>query len=367
MARNYYAILGVNKNASQEEIKKAYRRLAHEHHPDKGGDEAKFKEANEAYQVLGDAKKRAQYDEFGTVFGQSQGWAGGGFSGFDFGFGRGRQGQEFRFSGFEGGDLGDIFESFFGGASPGDRRRGKGRGADLAIEVSLSLEEAFTGKKEELLLERLIACTRCGGSGGAAGSKKILCSFCRGKGRVEEVTQVLWGSFAKKTACPRCAGSGEVFERSCEGCRGEGRVKQRASQTVLIPAGVEHGTELRVSGAGDAGLRGAAGGDLYVRVRVRPHAVFARKGDHLSAKMEIPFSVAALGGTISVPAIDGSVKMKIPSGTASGKTFRVREKGMPRVSGGGRGDVYLSVHIAAPQKISKKAKELLEKLQEEGL
>lgn len=357
MPRDYYQILGVPKNSTQEEIKKAYRRLAHQFHPDKGGDEKKFKEINEAYGILGDDKKRAQYDQFGRVFeGASARGGASGFPGFDFSNFSGSPDLE--------GALGDIFGDFFGFSS--GSKKGK-RGQDIVLEVGISLGDAFAGTKEVLEIEKFVACGICGGSGAALGSTRKTCQMCSGKGRVEEISNSVFGAFARRATCPNCRGLGTVAEKPCTACKGQGRKRHVLPQEIVIPAGVEDGTELTFSGQGEAGEAGLSAGDLVIRVRVQQHAIFKRHGSDLYSRIEVPYTAAVLGGSVDAKTIDGSVKLKIPSGTVSGKVFRLREKGMPRFSQGGRGDAYVTAHVAVPKNISKRAKDLLEELRQEGL
>lgn len=365
MARDYYSTLGIARTASQEEIKKAYRRLAHEHHPDKGGDEKKFKEINEAYSVLGDLEKRQQYDQFGRVFssgGASPDGRGDGFPGFDFNFG----GGGIRFEDLPE-QFGDAFQDFFGFPGGSSRRRGRFRGKDVAVEISLNLEQAYSGISTAVELEKFVVCGHCGGSGGVKDGKFVSCPMCKGKGQVEEVTQSILGSFTRSSRCPHCKGKREVPEQACRECRGEGRVRSRVSIPVSIPPGILDGIELRIAQGGEAGEKGGEAGDLFVRVQVAPHPVFKRRNDDLFSSVEIPFSTVTLGGTIDVKTIEGSVKLKIPAQTPSGNTFRLRGKGMPHLGAGGSGDAYVTVHVRVPKNLSKKAKEFLEKLKEEGL
>lgn len=343
--RDYYEVLGVARTSQAEEMKKAYRKLALKYHPDRNpGDkvaEEKFKEAAEAYAVLSDAEKRAQYDQFGHSLG------GAGFQGF--------QGFEDAFRGF--GDIfGDLFDDFLGTSS---RSRGGGgsgrRGSDLEVPVELTLEEASRGKEETIEFPRRESCGSCGGSGAARGSRKSVCTECHGVGEIR-VTQ---GFFSLRRTCPRCQGQGERIEKPCSDCRGLGRVERTRRLSVKIPPGVDTDARLKISGEGEAGEGGGPRGNLYVRMVVKPHAILQREGDDLYCEMLIPFSVAVLGGEVSIPTIDGKVKLKIPAGTPSGKVFRLKDKGMPSLHGGGRGNQMVHIEIEVPARLTEKERALL--------
>jgi len=341
--RDYYEVLGVTRTAMAEEIKKAYRKLALKYHPDRNPGnketEEKFKEAAEAYAILSDSEKRAQYDQFGHSLGGS------GFSGF--------QGFEDSFRGF--GDIfGDLFDDFFG---TGGRGRGGGhQGSDLEVSVEITLEEAAHGKEVSLEIPRHETCRACEGSCAARGSKKTECPECRGAGEIR-VTQ---GFFSLRRTCPRCQGEGQRIEKPCPDCRGQGRVPKRRKLNVKIPAGIDTDSRLKVTGEGEAGARGGARGNLYVHVIVKPHPVLERHGSDLYCEMLIPFSVATLGGEAEFPTLGGKAKVRIPPGTPSGKVFRLKEKGMPRLGGGGRGDQLVRVEIEVPVKLTDKERVLLE-------
>lgn len=368
MPKDYYDNLGVPKNASPDEIKRAYRKLAHQYHPDKGGDPEKFKQINEAYQVLSDPQKRAQYDKFGAGFEQAR--AGGGFSGFgdfrDFSsyadafdvFGRE---QEFNFS-----NLGDIFEQVFGSASgrSGGPRR-KQRGQDISIDVEITLEEAGRGVEKEFNLYKGVACPKCGGTGGEPSSAVKECPRCRGKGQIEETRSAGFFSFSQVRVCPECRGSGKKPEKVCSQCGGDGRIKDYKTISVNIPAGIENGQVISLRGQGEAGLYGSAPGDLYLTVHIKPHKIFERKGDDLNLNLEISFTQAVLGDKIEIPTLYGTVQLKIPEGIESGTVIRLKDKGMPHLQGRGSGDMLVKIKIKTPKKISKKAKELLEELKKE--
>ncbi|TSC52938.1 MAG: molecular chaperone DnaJ [Parcubacteria group bacterium LiPW_39] len=379
MSNDYYKTLGIGKNASPDEIKRAYRRLAQQYHPDKGGDPEKFKEINEAYQVLSDPQRRTQYEQFGTTFEQAK--AQGGFSGFedfrdfssfadafDF-FGRGARrasghaqrggGQRARETfGFE-----DIFEEIFGGAERGGKRTRQGQ--DISVDVEISLEEAYRGSGKEINLRQAVRCERCVGSGAEPGSKVKQCPICQGNGQVERRTGGGFFSFSQIIICPGCGGAGKKPEKACGQCGGDGRIREEKSLTVKIPAGIQDGQVISISGQGEAGTHGAPAGDLYVTVHVRPDPRFKREGDDLFYELPISFVQAALGDKIEVPTLSGWVKLKIPEGMESGTTIRLEGKGMPHLQRRGFGDIMIRVRIKMPKRLSKKAKELLEELKKE--
>lgn len=359
MAKDYYKILGVNKSATEPEIKKAFRKLAHEHHPDKSnGNAEKFKEINEAYQVLSNKDKRAQYDQFGAGFES----AGVGFSGSPFGgFSQGNP-----FAGFGGQrvdfdfDLGDIFSSFFGGET---RPRGRSRrGSDIQIDLEIDLKEAVFGVSKKVNLRKQSVCNTCQGTGAKGGTSFTTCSSCQGSG---QITATILGQFRTQTTCPDCRGRGKIVKERCPDCQGSGQLAVDSNLSIEIPGGIEDGQAIRLSGQGNAGPQGAGSGDLYVNVHIRPDTRFERKGDDLISKIEITFTLAALGGEIEVATIDGSVKLKIPSGTPSGKKFILRNKGMTKLRGKGRGDQLVIVEVAVPTRLTKKQKQLLEDLDQE--
>ncbi len=352
--KDYYQILGVPKNATQEEIKKAYRKLAQRYHPDAnpGNKEAeeRFKEISAAYDVIGDEHKRKQYDQvremvasgFGAGPGPGAGWPGGGR-------------VRFEDLGFDLGDLGDLFGGLFGG------RRGRpraARGADLEAEVTIAFEDAMRGTTVPVRIQGPAPCSACGGSGAAPGSSPVVCPQCRGAGEIA----VNQGLFQIEQTCPRCHGSGRVVERVCPTCRGTGSERRTRTFQVRIPPGVRDGARIRLRGHGEPGAPGAPPGDLYVRVHVRPHAFFRRRGDDLEVVVPITYTEAALGADIQVPTLDGPVTMRVPPGTPSGKTFRLRGKGAPRR--GGQGDLYVMVNVEVPARLSRKERELLEQLRE---
>lgn len=343
--RDYYEVLGVDKSASADELKKAYRRLAMKHHPDRNPDnaeaEAKFKEAKEAYEVLSDRQKRAAYDQYGHA-------------GVDPNAGMGGMG------GAGGAGFGDIFGDVFGDIFGGGRRGGSGgpyRGADLRYELALSLEEAVLGHNANISFQSLKECATCHGDGAKPGTQKKDCSTCGGMGQIRRQQ----GFFSVQQTCPNCRGEGRIIEEPCPDCRGQGRVEQSRTLAVKVPAGVDTGDRIRLSGEGEAGQAGGPPGDLYVEIRVRPHAVFERDGADLSCRVPIGFAAAALGGEVKVPTLDGEVSLKIPAGTQSGKVFRLRGKGVKQVRGGGPGELYCRVDVETPTDLTAEQKELLEK------
>ena len=361
--KDYYQILGVSQSASQEEIKKAYRTLAHKYHPDKGGDEKKFKEINEAYQVLSDKEKRAQYDRFGRVFEREgePGFGPGFGPGFDFGTTWGRFGEGMEF------DLGEMFEEFFGFESARTRKDLK-KGRDIEVDFEIPLENTLKGREEEVSLYKTIPCSRCQGSGAEPGTPKNECFSCRGTGEVQQIRRTFFGSFTRFVVCPECKGEGQKPEKLCNVCRGEGRIKGEDRIKVFVPAGVDSNQIIKVKGKGEAGKRGGKPGDLYIRILIRSHPVFKRKGDDLYLKVPVSFSQAALGDEIEVPTLEGTkILLKVPQGTESGKILRISQKGIPRFSGYGKGNLYVELSVKTPKKLTKKQKELLEKLKKEGI
>jgi molecular chaperone DnaJ len=359
MSKDYYGILGVAKDASQEEIKKAFRKKAHQYHPDKNtGDEAKFKELNEAYQVLSKEDKRKQYDQFGSDFTQAGGFSGGaGFDPRQAGFG-GADGINFDF-----GDLGDIFGDFFGGgrARSGARQQ---RGTDIETEMQVTFEEAAFGTEKTVELYKTVTCEKCSGSGGASGSAVVDCAMCHGSGQVDQIQRTILGQIRTRGVCPECRGEGKTIKEKCTNCRGTGVDRASKRIKIKIPAGINNGQSIRLSGEGEAGQRGSTAGDLYVSIRVLPHHEFQRDGDNVFTVSEISFAQAALGDKISVNTLDGEGQLKIPAGTQSGKVFKIKNKGIPHLSARGRGDQLVEVIVKTPEKLSRKQKELLENLKE---
>jgi len=345
--RDYYEVIGVSKGASEDDIKKAYRKLALKYHPDRNpGDKAaedKFKEAAEAYAILSDKEKRAQYDQFGHSLG------GQGFQGF--------QGFQGNFEGFN--DVfGDLFEDFFGGGSSrsrGGSRRGR-RGSDLEYRVSVSFEEAAFGKEMNVEIPRMETCPHCTGSGAEPGSSKKTCPDCRGTGEVR-ITQ---GFFSIRQTCPKCRGEGERIEKACRECRGAGRMQHTRKLNLKIPAGIDSGSRLKLSGEGEAGQRGGERGNLYILIEVRPHDIFERDANDVLCEARVTMAQAALGTEIEAPTLEGKVKLKIPAGTQPGKILRIKGKGFPDVRGGSKGDQLVKITVEIPERLSGQEQKLLE-------
>jgi molecular chaperone DnaJ len=367
MSRDYYEILGVAKGASSDEIKKAFRKKAHEYHPDKGGGNPdKFKEINEAYQVLSDEGKRQRYDRFGSNFEQAGGFGGGGqgnpFGGFDFG-GFGGQGGS-PFGGDFGSDLGDIFGDIFGGGQQHATRRN--RGIDLEMGLNISFTEAVFGVEKNITLEKQDTCKTCGGNGAAAGAKVVTCPKCHGQGQIRTTRRTIFGAVASSAACDNCNGMGKVPETPCKTCNGNGVLRQEKTIAVKIPAGIDNGQRIRISGEGEAGYRGSAAGDLFLVISVNPVKDFKRDGFTLLKDLPISFTQAALGAKILVKTLDGDIELKIPAGTQSGTIFRIKGKGVPHLNDSGRrGDLMITAHVVVPKKLSKKEKTLLKEMAEE--
>ncbi len=360
---DYYELLGIARDASPDDIKKAFRKLAHKYHPDKGGgDEKRFKEINEAYQALSDEKKRAEYDRYGRVFEKGNG----GGAGFDFGdwgnFGDfGDQGGP-----ASGWDFGDIFEDFFGfGAERGKRIR---RGRDIAIDVELPFEEAVFGATRKVLLTKLASCNACNGSGAEPHTAVKTCAVCAGSGTVREARQSFFGAVASLRECKNCLGRGSVPEKPCRECKGTGIVRRSEEVQIAIPYGVKDGEMIKLSGKGEAAAGGIPG-DLYVKIHVLPHPLFRREGHDLIMDLEIPLSDALLGAERIVATLEEKLKIKIPAGIDSGEMLRVRSKGVPfqPPEGGRRGDLIIKVMVKIPKRLSKKARTLVEELKKEGI
>ena len=352
--RDYYEVLGVSRGASEAEIKKAYRKLAKENHPDlHPGDkeaEARFKEINEAYEVLSDADKKARYDQYGHAGVDPNFGAGGGFDGsFDFG------------------DLGDIFGSFFGGGFGGGRRTNPNapqRGESIRLSLAISFEEAAFGCEKSVTVERMETCETCHGNGCAPGSTPEVCPECHGTGTVQVRRQTPMGVFATSSPCTRCGGKGKIIHQPCKDCHGTGAVRKRKTIQASIPAGIDNGQTISIRGQGNAGKNGGPAGDLLITITVRPHELFRREGTSVLCEAPITFAQAVLGAELEIPTIDGKVKYELPEGTQSGTTFRLKGKGIPALNGRGRGDQYVTVYIETPRNLNKEQKEALKKFAE---
>lgn len=362
MSKDYYKTLGVARNATKEEIKKSYRVLAHKHHPDKGGDAERFKEINEAYQVLSDDRKRAQYDQFGQVFEGARGQ--GGFEwpgGFRFDFGEGAP------AGFADFDFSDVFEDFLGSAFGGSRSRTRERrGKDTRLDFEISFEESVLGGKKEIEFAKLSRCSRCNGSGGEPGAKLKNCPNCEGKGNMQKTQRTFLGSFTQVSTCPECLGTGKRPDPLCIQCSGRGIEHGIERLEVFIPKGVRESEALKITGKGDASVTGGVPGDLYLKIHVLPHKVFRRQGDDIIMSLPVKLSQAILGGTINVETLDGNLLLKIPEGAQSGDILKIRGRGSYFNSGYGRGDLLIEIKIEIPRKAGKKVKEIAEGLREEG-
>lgn len=355
--RDYYEVLGLTKGAGADEIKKAYRQMAKKYHPDLNpGDaeaEKRFKEVNEAYEVLSDSDKKARYDQYGFAgvdpnMGGGAGGFGGGFGGFSADFG----------------DLGDIFSSFFGGgASSQQRRNGPVRGEDLEAQITITFEEAVFGCKKDVSYNRVEKCPDCKGSGAAGNTQPETCPQCKGQGQVRVTQQTMLGTMQTTKTCQNCGGSGKIIKNPCSNCRGKGMIRIRKKLEVSVPAGIDDGQRIVLRGQGSEGLRGGPAGDLYVYVNVRPHAFFERQGTNVTCDIGISFTEAALGAEIEVPMLDGSTtKYKIPDGTQTDTRFTMRGKGIKQVNGKGQGDLIFRVVVETPKGLSSEQKELLKKL-----
>lgn len=357
--RDYYEILSITRDASEEDIKRAYRKLAVKFHPDKNPDDAgaeeKFKELGEAYDVLMDEQKRAAYDRYGhAAFAQGGGFGrGGGFHDpFDI----------FRevFSGGAAGGGGGIFETFFGGGGAQVDPEGRQRGSDLRYDMQITLEEAAFGAEKEIEVRKLDTCDRCEGNGAESGSRSISCPTCGGRGQVISSR----GFFQVSQTCPRCRGVGQIIEKPCRACEGEGRVEKLSRIKLKVPAGIAEGSRLRSSHNGEAGIRGGERGDLYVVIHVKEHAIFQREDDNLYCELPIPFTLAALGGDVAVPTLEGKANLKVPAGTQSGQIFKLRDKGIVNVNGRGRGDLLARLLVEVPTRLDSEQRRKLEEFAE---
>ncbi len=342
--RDYYDVLGVTRNASESEIKQAFRKKAFEYHPDHNRDDGaaeKFKELNEAYQVLSDSEKRSVYDRYGHA-GMGQSPFGQNANGFDFGFG-------------------DIFEAFFGGAGTSGRQ-GPEKGSPVQCNLTITLEEAAFGTSKEINLARIENCTDCQGTGSKPGSQPARCTQCNGSGQVRRTQSSIFGRFTNISTCPQCHGDGTVIGDPCPKCRGTGKERQQRTVTVKVPAGVADGTQMRIRSEGNAGSRGGSAGDLYVNLEIPDHPVFKRNGDNIIYELEINFAEAALGTETTVPTLDGDTKLKIPSGCQNGTVFRLKNKGVTHLNERSRGDQLVTVTVATPESLTKEQKRLFEQL-----
>ena len=353
--RDYYEVLGISKGASEDEIKKAYKKMARKYHPDLNPDnkeaEEKFKEVNEAYEVLSDPDKKARYDQYGHAGVDPNFGAGAGFDGsFDFG------------------DLGDIFGNFFGGGFGGGGRRtnpnAPQRGESIRLSLTISFEEAAFGCEKEITVERMEQCGTCSGSGCAAGTTPEVCPDCHGTGTVQVRRQTPMGVFATSSPCTRCGGKGRIIHQPCKDCHGTGSVRKRKTIQATIPAGIDNGQTISIRGQGHAGVNGGPAGDLLITITVRPHELFRREGTSVLCEAPITFAQAVLGAELEIPTIDGKVKYDLPEGTQSGTTFRLKGKGIPSINGRGRGDQYVTVYIETPRNLNKEQKDALKKFAE---
>ncbi len=362
--RDYYEILGVNKGASKDEIKKAFRKLAHEYHPDKGtGNTEKFKEVNEAYSTLSDDTKRAQYDQFGHAGSQFGGGASGqgGFGGFDFG------GGGFDFSGFQNGggmefDLGDIFGDFFGGG----RRQKQKRGSDITVDVKLTFKEAVFGVDRKVNITKTSKCNHCKGNGGEPGAEFTDCHTCNGKGTIRETKRTILGSMSTQRICDTCNGKGTIPKKKCSVCHGVGTTRKSEEIEFRIPAGIENGEVLRLSGAGEA-VSGGTSGDLYIRVHVATHEHFVKSSCNLEMDLHLKLSEALLGVKKNIETLDGPIEVSIPAGISWGEMLRIKGKGVPHEKSKARGDIILHIKIDIPKKLSKNSQKIVEELKKEGI
>lgn len=357
--RDYYEVLGVDKGASEADIKKAYRKLAKQHHPDvnqgDGSAEAKFKEVSEAYEVLGDSQKRARYDQYGHAGTDPNGFGGGGFGGF---------GDAGDFGG-----IGDIFETFFGGAGFGRStrtRNGPQKGSDLKYAMEISFEEAAFGVEREININRNDNCTTCGGTGSKPGKSASTCKHCNGSGQVQHKQSTPFGQFVNVKTCDLCHGEGKIITDPCTTCNGKGRIRKSVKLKINIPAGIDDGQTISLRGEGEPGAKGGPSGDLYIAIRVRQHVIFQRQGNDVICEVPITFVQAALGAELEVPTLDGRVKYTIPEGTQTGSIFKLRGKGIPFLKSSGRGDQYVKVNVEVPKRMNEKQREILRQFAELG-
>jgi molecular chaperone DnaJ len=342
--RDYYEVLGVSRDASNEDIKKAFRKLAFQYHPDRNSDSGaaeKFKEINEAYEVLSDVDKRSAYDRYGH-------------NGADNLFGRG-------FEGFDMGGFGDIFEAFFGGTGRTGRQESR-RGEDLRYNITVNFEEAALGTEKEIDITRTEVCSTCRGTRSKPGVQPVRCPSCNGTGQIRRVQRSLFGQFVNTAICDECRGEGMIVKEPCQDCRGIGYQKQKRRISVKIPAGIDDGNGIRLSSEGNAGLRGGPAGNLYVIVTVKKHEYFTREGDNIIADLPINFAQAALGAEVEVPTLYGPTKLKVPSGSQTGRMFRLKDKGVPHLHGNGKGDQMVVIRVTTPESLTKEQRKLFEEL-----
>ena len=351
--RDYYEVLGISKGASEDEIKKAYKKMARKYHPDLNpGDkdaEEKFKEVNEAYEVLSDANKKARYDQYGHA-GVDPNFGAGAGAGFD--------------GAFDFGDLGDIFGSFFGGGARRTNPNAPQRGDSIRVSVAISFEEAAFGCEKTVSFDRYETCSTCHGNGCAPGTSPETCPDCHGSGTVQQRRQTPMGVFATSAPCGRCGGKGKIIHQPCKDCRGTGFLRKRATLQASIPAGIDNGQTISLRGQGNAGKNGGPAGDLLITITVRPHELFRREGTSVLCEAPITFTQAVLGAELEIPTIDGKVQYTLPEGTQSGTTFRLKGKGIPAINGRGRGDQYVTVYIETPKNLNREQKEALKKFAE---
>ena len=362
-SKDYYEILGVSKTASDDEIKSAYRKLAKKYHPDaningdKKAAEAKFKEVNEAYSVLSDKTKRAQYDRFGSNFEQAGYGASGGYGGF----------SGFDFSGFSGTsgfdiDLDDILGSVFGGGFSGfsgAKKAGPSKGADLRYNMTITFEEAAFGVKKEISITKNEKCDTCNGSGAKPGTSKTTCDKCGGKGKIKFTQNTIMGAFSSVRTCDKCGGTGSIIKEPCEKCSGKGSIRKNKRIEISIPAGIDNGQAICINGEGDVGSNGGQNGDLFIVVNVTPHRLFTRKGMDIFCEMKVPFTILAMGGKIKVPTLEGDIEFSIPEGTANGTKFKIREKGIKGIHSTQRGNLEFTVTVDIPRRLNDKQREVL--------
>lgn len=377
---DYYKVLGINKEASEEDVKKAFRKLAHKYHPDKGGDEKKFKEINEAYQVLSNKEKRAQYDRFGRVFSGNQQAEGSGFEGWPFGFSAqggpasgwdfsqgGPFGANVNFSG-DFGDLGDIFDAVFEGMGVKQKRRAYHGGSDVQMVHEIDLEEAYRGAEKKIKYSVSVKCEKCGGLGHDTKAGFDKCETCGGRGEIKELRKSFFGDIMQVKSCVKCFGTGQIPKKVCEVCHGAGKVMGEKNALVEIRSGIVDGQIIKIQGGGEAGERGAKEGDLYVIIKIKPHQIFKRQGDDLVIKKDFKMVDLILGKKIDIPTISGNkLKVEIPTDFDLKDNLKIRGEGMPKFGGFGRGDLIIDLKIKTPKKVSAKAKKILEELDKEDL